>query len=566
MPSKLPDIAKSLVIQQWLEGKQRDMIAVDNNLSAGAVTNIVNEWRVALGIATADQLRDLAVTLKRIGITPAQCALGFRVAMTMINLGVKEDSFESFISGIYKRCKDLGLSPENIADHLKDLLEFSKTSTIPLSQIPNYINQKADEKTKLEKEIEELNGQIRLIALEKSVSETRRDIELKNENMTVDELEWYSNVKAELGKYGIPVDDISQFAKSVNGIRQRDYDVGKVLSEFSDAETRRIDYKLFQDIVVELEKKYDFLKQQCSFLEEKVNSHSQAISVYNQLEEMGFGLKELKLLLHVVNEIAAANNIPLHEAPQRLCKDIEEQYDNKLGFESKVEKLRVEVNWLSQEQSRLRAGLLAQPLIGPVLTRLIQSGVKEQDIINMSYLFERNSSSTNGVIDVQLLIAELNKYGSIKSTIQKSIEEADKLKNEVASLQTQKQDLETHNQNMLSIFLYSKQIIDLYRGSVSSLKYEIVGQLSIVAFITNYLLNPFFEQLHKLNVFGASSSSSSSFIPLIRAANGEAVPLFELKTAVIKAIEIIINKINTRDRKLSEILSEARIALMTNQH
>jgi hypothetical protein len=446
------------------------------------------------------------------------------------------------------------------------LLEFSKTSTIPLSQIPNYINQKADEKTKLEKEIEELNGQIRLIALEKSVSETRRDIELKNENMTVDELEWYSNVKAELGKYGIPVDDISQFAKSVNGIRQRDYDVGKVLSEFSDAETRRIDYKLFQDIVVELEKKYDFLKQQCSFLEEKVNSHSQAISVYNQLEEMGFGLKELKLLLHVVNEIAAANNIPLHEAPQRLCKDIEEQYDNKLGFESKVEKLRVEVNWLSQEQSRLRAGLLAQPLIGPVLTRLIQSGVKEQDIINMSYLFERNSSSTNGVIDVQLLIAELNKYGSIKSTIQKSIEEADKLKNEVASLQTQKQDLETHNQNMLSIFLYSKQIIDLYRGSVSSLKYEIVGQLSIVAFITNYLLNPFFEQLHKLNVFGASSSSSSSFIPLIRAANGEAVPLFELKTAVIKAIEIIINKINTRDRKLSEILSEARIALMTNQH
>jgi hypothetical protein len=144
--------------------------------------------------------------------------------------------------------------------------------------------------------------------------------------------------------------------------------------------------------VVELENKYNFLKQQCSFLEEEVNSHSQAISAYNQLEEMGFGLKNLKLLLHVVNEIAAANNIAPHEAPKRFCKDIEEQYDNKLGFESKVENLRSEVNGLIQEQSRLRTGLIAQPLVGPALIRL-QSGVKEQDIINMSYLFDKRRGS-----------------------------------------------------------------------------------------------------------------------------------------------------------------------------
>jgi hypothetical protein len=171
--------------------------------------------------------------------------------------------------------------------------------------------------------------------------------------------------------------------------------------------------------VVELENKYNFLKQQCSFLEEEVNSHSQAISAYNQLEEMGFGLKNLKLLLHVVNEIAAANNIAPYEAPKRFCKDIEEQYDNKLGFESKVENLRSEVNWLIQEQSRLRTGLIAQPLVGPALIRLLQSGVKEQDIINMSYLFDKrrgsggsgscSSSDNSSSIDIQLLISEANK-------------------------------------------------------------------------------------------------------------------------------------------------------------
>ena len=78
--SKLSDNFKSMVIQGWLAGEQRDKrYAVDNGLSAGAVTNIVNEWRQALGFHLADALRDLAVVLKRVGITPAQCALGFRV-------------------------------------------------------------------------------------------------------------------------------------------------------------------------------------------------------------------------------------------------------------------------------------------------------------------------------------------------------------------------------------------------------------------------------------------------------------------------------------------------------
>ena len=75
MPTKLPDNLKSLVIQEWLKGAQRDKIAGDNGLSAGAVTNIVNEWRHALGFSATDGLRELAVTLRKIGITAGECAL-----------------------------------------------------------------------------------------------------------------------------------------------------------------------------------------------------------------------------------------------------------------------------------------------------------------------------------------------------------------------------------------------------------------------------------------------------------------------------------------------------------
>ncbi len=90
MPTKLPENIKSAVIQQWLQGNARDLIAVDTGLSAGAVTNIIDQWRRGLSYPLADDLRELAVTFKKIGITATQCATGFRLAMIMIKFGVNE--------------------------------------------------------------------------------------------------------------------------------------------------------------------------------------------------------------------------------------------------------------------------------------------------------------------------------------------------------------------------------------------------------------------------------------------------------------------------------------------
>ena len=75
--------------------------------------------------------------------------------MIMNNIGVKEDDIEYFISDIYNRCKDIGLSAENVAIYLQDLLEFSRTtSPIPISRIDDYLREKMEQKTVLERQME----------------------------------------------------------------------------------------------------------------------------------------------------------------------------------------------------------------------------------------------------------------------------------------------------------------------------------------------------------------------------------------------------------------------------
>jgi hypothetical protein len=141
------------------------------------------------------------------------------------------------------------------------------------------------------------------------------------------------------------------------------------------------------------------LKQECSTLEEHVKSYNQKLSIYDELQYMGFGLKELKLLRNTINEIAYANKIPTDQAQQKFYKDIEEEYDDKLGFELQLNKLQSEIAIVNINLNVLRTALLAQPLVAPSLQRLFSKGVVEQDIIELANLFERSHrdghSSTN---------------------------------------------------------------------------------------------------------------------------------------------------------------------------
>ncbi len=576
MPTKLPENIKSAVIQQWLQGKARDLIALDTGLSSGAVTNIINEWRKGLGYPIADELRELATTLKKIGITATQCAVGFRLATIIIKLGIDEEKFESFISDIYAKCKKLDLQPDNIAYYIDELLKFSKD--IPVSQIPDYIKQKTDYKNKLEKEIEGLEDRIKQLEQEKSDAEELRNAALENESMTTSELKWNSHLKIEFKKYGIPIEDVRLFAKAIHGLRQYGYDVAKITSEFSDLENLKNQIQLARNSIPAIENKFANLNGQCNFLEQMINSHRQTLSVYDELEQIGFGLKELKLLMHTVNEIALANSITRHHAAQKFFKDVEEHYDDKLGFESKLSKLRSDVIYINGELATLRSKLLVQPLVGPVLQRLIENGVKEQDIIELASIFETYGGSRpgNNPIDKQTLITELAKYGSFKAMIQPLEQKYNELKNEVASLEAKKKELNYRNDKILSTLAFSEQIMYYFKGMVDSLRDEILVQYANLVYV-NYILNLQIKQILKLD----GNSILGEFAPILMAAKIErdsryqsddkndnvtvSSSINQLKVAVAKAINLMINNLkyrnNFEDINLIEILGTARLAL-----
>ncbi|MGB8036016.1 MAG: hypothetical protein WCF03_19540, partial [Nitrososphaeraceae archaeon] len=151
-------------------------------------------------------------------------------------------------------------------------------------------------------------------------------------------------------------------------------------------------------------------------------------------------------------------------------------------------------------------------LVGPALAKLIQSGLREQDIINLASIFERYSTG----IGRQSLISELDKYGSLKSAIEKLTEENGKLINDMTSLNNEKQELILYDQKMTSALNYLNHKISFFQGYIQSLRNEILG-LSLTATIIMHFFKSQIEELQTTKFY----YSIHDFLPLIRAYNGE---------------------------------------------
>ena len=316
-------------------------------MGAGTVTNIISQWKEQIGIPTADTLRVLATELKRLNINASQCAKGFKPLNIINSLGAQEEeNIESFLTRIYKLCTSKNIPLEVIVNISQQIVALGET--IPFSQIPEYMQQKIEEKHRLEQEV-------RTLRETELSAQNECDEALKSSSITIDTLHEYMRLReCLLEEYGLSIEEgeegnLPKLINAISNSKHSGYDaktITKKLSNINNLQTRE---KELQSQVDGLEARLKRAKQEYSAYEKKLASHKHSLALYDELQNMGFGLKELKLLKYIVMEISKSNNINPHHAFEKFFDDIKEQYDNKLGFERKIKEMN---NSLSQARQQ----------------------------------------------------------------------------------------------------------------------------------------------------------------------------------------------------------------------
>ena len=450
MPAAISETIKNIVLHDWLEGKSREEISSRNKISTGAVSNIIEEWRIDLANYDIDALRALSLSLKNFKLTPEKSATGFRVAMMMLKIGVTEESFNYFINEIYNRCQLLNISPEQIGIYIQEIVLLSHL-VIP-SKIPQFLENKR-------KEIEAIGNESiqkrqELVELDKEVTQAQNRLDnlLEREKISIETIEWQDNIKQELEKEGIPVDDLQLFVQCVKGIKKKNYDPREVVLQYSD-------YNGLNKIIEALErskekegKELQDLRTQLSILKNEINKNSLKLDKIGQLEKIGFGLQELKILQSTLKEIALENDLENDLVIKRFFSDLTD-YEKKTGFRNLLEKNVQENNRLNEQIAIARANLSAHKFLGPILQNLLNKNVTEKDIMDINAILSLGGGSeyfTKDNFDRQSLIQDIEKYKTIKQSLFALEEQNKGLEKETIKLENDKEKLEKYMSFYLS--------------------------------------------------------------------------------------------------------------------
>ena len=172
------------------------------------------------------------------------------------------------------------------------------------------------------------------------------------------------------------------------------FDPNPLLNQISNKNTLENEQKSLLDDFNHYLTRRDNLIDENANLRTQNSENRQILSIIRELKLMGFGLHELKQLKFTVVEIAEANNIPADLAVSRFLKDVEKNYDDKLGLENKVNESKAKIYNLDDEIANKKLILLLHPLIGPALSRILQYGMSVEDIIGIHNLVQNCKGNT----------------------------------------------------------------------------------------------------------------------------------------------------------------------------
>jgi hypothetical protein len=461
--------------------------------------------------------------------------------------------FSTFVEDLYKNCKTLSISPAIIRLWIEDLLDFNPTyisssdpkktpfslsdidgneddgyrkaqtasakagqgtkesqknttylnpkspnvfspeTKIPfVSQVSFYVAQKKKQLAGLNSQQKAIESNIQKLEEQKNrVTENLMQLS-QREKPLLGYIKWFDGLEKALREnYSINIqEDIQSFSQLINDFKERGYDANEIIQEYLRSLSIKMEIKTHTADLQSLQVQKIDLTNSLEYLQSQTSQHKQTMGIYRELEGMRFGLKEIKQLWNNVLEIAEANGISHKEAVSKFLKDIEEQYDDKLGFEAKVNEKRDELALVNRELSNSRQTLWFTPLVGPSLSNLFQRGIGEQDIIGINQIASEfannnlqldlqsedknninkdgkavNSSSNNSNNSSdrteywKSFIEKLKKLGDINSSIKKQHETLEKIRKETVELNTQKQDLYSQCQTAVSfIGLMARQI------------------------------------------------------------------------------------------------------------
>jgi hypothetical protein len=346
MPPLTDEQTRRNVIRQWILGFPRDTIAEQNNIGAGTVSSIVANYKAGLQELDFDSIRQLAVEARKQGWNLSELASHSQLYNYFIKSGAAEDRIESFITKV----STTEFSPEQTIELVYQLYEISKSESISLDQVPNYIEKKLEEKKKIDEQIKEA------------------DTILRSKNVSIEAINEHLQLNKELKKYRLSTKDIHKLLNLLEAAKEYRYNPGKIIAKLRN--------------IKRLENKENKLKTSCEALSKREARYKDVIPFTEEIVAFGIGIQELIGLEIGIKEAAKVYNMSFFNSTMKLIEDVKSY--NKIGG------LKKEVSRLSQQVFVVNGICANHNKAMMAMINLQSRGITEDRILQLNNLLDNN--------------------------------------------------------------------------------------------------------------------------------------------------------------------------------
>jgi hypothetical protein len=368
--------------------------------------------------------------------------------------------------------------------------------------------------------------------------------------------------------------EINKLARVLYNVKECSYEPRTIttkLSAIDNLEERQL--KLQEDVATEGLKLTRTVRER-EESEKKLSLSQMRLGLYDQLENMECGLKELTMLRNTILEISKSNNINPLFAFKKFCSDIEDQYDAKLGFEKKIEKMnkllidaQQEFRSISLECSKLKDLYVK-------LGELFEYGVSQSDIVYWNNIVKGHTKDTSSMNEDLLQYGSLvNARTQLESIVKALRLEKEQLTVRVKVLKEEAKEISlrmkfevSHGSKIIQVFLndLETKISETNKTTDTFLRTVKQQSLYIADQVAKGLQTLDINTRQQLDLF-QKIGAAAEFSPLIKAGRGQYVDLDELKGSVIRAMGIMHSKLNnTVNDRTKDSLQQAIVSLESN--
>jgi hypothetical protein len=322
MPAPTDEIVKRRVVQQWLAGEAREKIIAENDIGAGTVSIIVDDYKAGLDNFNLDSFRELTLEAKKRGMTSSELASFYRLYNFFRGSGAKENEIESFIANINSGY----IPPGKAIELINQIYAVFKSESVPPDQLPNYVKQKLEQKKEIEGEIQQAN-----------------DV-LESKNVTIEAINQHLKLSEELDKHGLSAKDIDKLLNLLLNAKEYQFDAKKISGKLRS--------------IQRLEKKEKQLRGRCEIFTKQAAKYKNILPLVEDIADLQISVEDLIAFKIAINEAVKHYDLSPLTSTLRLIDDIKTV--NKInGLKRELDRLSLKKYALVQACSRQSQALVA---------------------------------------------------------------------------------------------------------------------------------------------------------------------------------------------------------------